>query len=129
MECKKDFCTTLQPASVSLNENQGFIQDVELGGGENRMVAGRMHKRVCLLGGSGGMPPPPPPPLYETLTTVMKDNQEGQPERAHLCTKGNSCVSAVTFGLGSWSVPFIHWKVYRARAINIQLCYSQRCLK
>jgi len=24
------------------------------------------------------------------MTTVMKDSQEGQPERAHLCTKGNS---------------------------------------
>ena len=36
--------------------------------------------------------------------------------------KGNSCVFAVTFGLGSWSVAFTHWEVYRARAINIQLC-------
>ena len=48
----------VQLYSVSLNENQGFIQDFELGGeGGNRMVAGHMHKRVCLLGGSGGMPP------------------------------------------------------------------------
>ena len=55
------------------------------------------------------------------MATVMKDSQEGQPERAHLCTKG-SYVWAVTFGLGSWSVAFTHWKVYGARAINIQLC-------
>ena len=55
------------------------------------------------------------------MATVMKDSQEGQPERAHLCTKG-SYVWAVTFGLGSWSVAFTHWKVYWARAINIQLC-------
>ena len=26
------------------------------------------------------------------------------------------------FGLGSWSVEFTHWKVYRARAINIHFC-------
>ena len=55
------------------------------------------------------------------MATVMKDSQEGQPERAHLCTKG-SYVWAATFGLGSWSVAFTHWKVYGARAINIQLC-------
>ena len=36
--------------------------------------------------------------------TVMKDRHEGQPEHAHFCTKGNSCVSAVTFGVGSWSI-------------------------
>ena len=24
------------------------------------------------------------------MTTVMKDNQEGQPENMHLCTKGSS---------------------------------------
>ena len=28
------------------------------------------------------------------MTTVMKDSQEEQLERAHLCTKGNSCVLA-----------------------------------
>ena len=39
------------------------------------------------------------------MMTVMKDSQEGQPEHAHLCMKGNSCFLAVTFGLGSWSVP------------------------
>ena len=29
---------------------------------------------------------------------------------------------AAIFGLGSWSIAFTHWKVYRARAIKIQLC-------
>ena len=56
------------------------------------------------------------------MTTVMKDSQEGQPERAHLCTKDNSWFSAATFGLGSWSIVFTHWEVYKGRAINIQLC-------
>ena len=23
---------------------------------------------------------------------------------------------------GSWSIAFTHWEVYRARAINVQLC-------
>ena len=54
------------------------------------------------------------------MTTVsMKDSQEGQPERTHLCTKGNGCVLAATFGLVSWSIAFTHWEVYKARAINI----------
>ena len=35
---------------------------------------------------------------------------------------GDSCVLAATFKLGSWSIAFTHWKVYKARAINIQLC-------
>ena len=34
----------------------------------------------------------------------MKDCQERQPEHAHLCTKGSSCVSVAKFGLGSWSL-------------------------
>ena len=29
-----------------------------------------------------------------TVTTVMKDSQEGQPEHVHICTKDDSCVSA-----------------------------------
>ena len=45
------------------------------------------------------------------MMTVMKDSQEGQPECGHLCTKGNSCVLGVTFGLGSLSVAFTHWEV------------------
>ena len=53
------------------------------------------------------------------MTTVMKDSQEGQPERMHLCTKGNSVYSAATFGLGSLSVAL---EVHRTRDINIQLC-------
>ena len=48
----------------------------------------------------------------------MKDSQEGQPECARLCTKGNSCVSAATFELGSWSIAFTHLEVYKARAIK-----------
>ena len=36
--------------------------------------------------------------------------------------KGNSCVLAAKFGLGSWSVTFTYWEVCRARAMNIQLC-------
>ena len=39
-----------------------------------------------------------------------------------MCTfvqKDNICVSAVTFGLGNWSIAFTHWKVYMARVINI----------
>ena len=36
----------------------------------------------------------------------------------HLCMKGNSCVSAVTFGLGSWSAAFTRWEAYRTRANN-----------
>ena len=55
------------------------------------------------------------------MTAVMKDSREGQPEHTHLCTKCNSCVSVTTFGLGNWNVAFPYWKVYRARAINIQL--------
>ena len=42
-----------------------------------------------------------------------------------MCTfvqKDNICVSAVTFGLGNWNIAFTHWKVYRARVLNIQLC-------
>jgi len=58
------------------------------------------------------------------MKTVMIDSQEGQPEHTQLCTKGNSCVSAVTFRLGSWSVAFTHWEVYKAMAINIQLCWK-----
>jgi len=45
------------------------------------------------------------------MMTVMKDSQEGQPECEHLCTKGNSCISGVTFRLGSLSVAFTHWEV------------------
>ena len=52
------------------------------------------------------------------MKTVMKDSQEGQSEHAHLCTKAKSCVLVATFGLGSWSIAFTHWEVYRARAIN-----------
>ena len=37
--------------------------------------------------------------VWAWMTTVMKDSQ---PEHGHLCTKGNRCVSAATFGLGSW---------------------------
>ena len=48
----------------------------------------------------------------------MKDSEEGQPECADLCTKGNSFVSAVTFKLGSRSIAFTHWEVYKARAIK-----------
>ena len=36
--------------------------------------------------------------------------------------KHNRCVLAATFKLGSWSIAFTHWEVYRARAINMQLC-------
>ena len=61
------------------------------------------------------------------------DSYERQPERtaghAHLCTEGNSCVSAATFGLGSWGVAFTHWEVYRARATNIQLCRKAHLTK
>ena len=63
------------------------------------------------------------------MTTVIKYSQEGQLESVHLCTKGNSCVSAVTFGLGSWSLAFTHWEVYRARAINMQLCKKAQLTK
>ena len=35
------------------------------------------------------------------MSTVMKDSQEGQLERVHLCF-----VSVATFKLGSWSVAF-----------------------
>ena len=36
--------------------------------------------------------------------TVTKDSQEGQPDHIHTyCTKDSSCVSATTFGMGSWS--------------------------
>ena len=30
-----------------------------------------------------------------------EDSQEEQLEQVYLCTKGNSCVSAATFGLGN----------------------------
>ena len=57
---------------------------------------------------------------------LMNDSQEGQPGRtAGACIplyEGNICVLVTTFSLGSWSVAFTHWMVYRARAINIQLC-------
>ena len=57
------------------------------------------------------------------MMTVMKDSLEGQLDRAWApLHKSNSCVLAATFGLGSWSIAFSHWKVYRARAINIKLC-------
>ena len=61
-------------------------------------------------------------PELEIMTTVTKDSQKGEPGHAHICTKGNRCVLAVTIKLGSWTVAFTHWEIYRARAINIQLC-------
>ena len=42
------------------------------------------------------------------MTTLMKDIQL---ECQHLCTKGNSCVSAATFEVGSWNVAFTHWVI------------------
>ena len=47
------------------------------------------------------------------MTMVMKDSQEGQPKHANFCTKQNRCVSAATFGLGSWSAAFTLCEVYR----------------
>ena len=76
-------------------------------------------------------------PIYRPIIFVMDDvpyasmslnddSYKRQTRRtAGVCAplyEGNSCVSAATFGLGSWSVAFIHWEVYKARAINIQLC-------
>ena len=49
------------------------------------------------------------------MMTVMKDSKL---EHAQFCMKGNSCVSAATFGLGRWSIVFTHWEVYRARVIH-----------
>ena len=70
------------------------------------------------------------------MTTVMSDSQnvslkddsyKRQPERtARACAplyEGSSCVSAATFRLSSC---ITHWEVYRARAINIQLCAWKR---
>ena len=55
------------------------------------------------------------------MTTVMKDSQEGQPECVYLLLKVSVCVSVASFRLGSLRVAL---EVYRARAINIQLCSS-----
>ena len=50
--------------------------------------------------------------LFVQLACLNDDGYERQPERTaervHLCTKGNSCVSVATFGLGSWSLAFTH---------------------
>ena len=55
------------------------------------------------------------------MMTVMKDSLEGQLDCAWApLHKSNSCVLAATFGLGSWSIVFSHWNVYRARAINVE---------
>ena len=55
------------------------------------------------------------------MMTVMKDSLEGQLDRAWApLHKSNSCVLAATFGLGSWSIVFSHWNVYRSRAINVE---------
>ena len=55
------------------------------------------------------------------MMTVMKDSLEGQLDRAWApLHKSNSCVLAATFGLGSWSIVFSHWKVYRPRAIDVE---------
>ena len=43
-----------------------------------------------------------------TVTTVMKDSQEGQPEHVHICMKDDSCVSA---GMTIFSKLYILWTV------------------
>ena len=46
--------------------------------------------------------------------SLNDDSYERQPERAHICTNRNSCVTAVTFGLVVWK-----GSAYRIKAAEI----------
>ena len=64
-------------------------------------------------------------PLPQYLLQSKGDIKASQFKEGVHQIKGSvrdSCVLVATFKLGGWSVAFTHWKVYRARAINIQLC-------
>ena len=54
------------------------------------------------------------------MTAVMKDSQEGQPESAHICMKGNSFSGDIRARQLEQSIYSLEG--LQARAMNIQLC-------